>query len=131
MLNRVFLSLRSDQNLQQRIERTNDQSRSKKEETKERVNKQIGIMDKKETEEPESQTLNRPTFDMDDAENATRQPHRQGNTKLKTQAEKADQKALKSINQMQHKRLAMSLNDRQKNAGTQRMATEAESVRQN
>jgi hypothetical protein len=66
--------------------------------------------------------LNRPTFDVDDAENATRQPHRQGNT---------DQKALKSINQMQHKRLAMSLNDRQKNAGTQRMATEAESVRKN
>jgi len=74
-------------------------------------------MDKKETEEPESQTLNRPTFDMDDAENATRQPHRQGNTKLKTQAEKADQKAPKSINQMQHKRLAMSLNDRQKTLG--------------
>jgi hypothetical protein len=93
----------ADQNLQQRIERTNSQEQEE-EKIKERVSKQIGIIEKKETEEPESQTLNRPTLKLDDAENATRQPHRQGNTKPKTQAEKADQKALKSINQMQQRR---------------------------
>ena len=65
--------LAEDQILQRRIERTKNQSRAKEEKTKERVNKQIGIIDKKETEEPESQTLNRPM----DAENAMRQPHRQ------------------------------------------------------
>jgi len=56
----------------------------------------------------------------------TRQPKAE---KKNHQAEKVDRKALNSINQMQHRRLAMSLNDRQKKAGTTTVAAEAKSVR--